>query len=160
MRLSAGMYRLTSQSPLSCSRRRSWISAAISGLKANAFQAKRPPGRSDAETRSKTRRLSAHVGRWSSDRNGQMTRSTGSSSESSRMSPSRSSTGRPAARSRATASISGERSIPITRFPVSRAIGIATRPVPTASSTIGSPASRASSTYHATSSVMSADQAS
>ena len=53
-----------------------------------------------------------------------------------------------------------ERSMPITRFPVSRAIGIDTRPLPTASSTIGSAASCASPTYHATSSVMSADQAS
>ena len=44
--------------------------------------------------------------------------------------------------------------------PVARATGIATRPVPTASSTIGPSASCASPTYHATSSVMCADQSS
>ena len=41
------------------------------GSKTNAFHAKRPPGRSAAATRSKTRRLSSQVGRWSSERNGQ-----------------------------------------------------------------------------------------
>ncbi len=76
------------------------------------------------------------------------------------MSPSRSSIGSPAARSRAIASIAGDESTPITRLPVSRAIGIATRPLPTASSTIGSSASRASATYQATSSVMSEAQSS
>ena len=38
------------------------FSAAMRGLKTNAFQTKRPPGASAAATRSKTRRLSLHVG--------------------------------------------------------------------------------------------------
>ena len=72
------------------------------------------------------------------------------------MSPSRRSSGNPAPRSRATASIFGDRSTPITRLPVRLAISIATRPDPTASSTIGSRAASASSTYQSTSRVMSA----
>ena len=58
---------------------------------ANAFQAKRPPGRRAAATRSKTRRRSAHVGRWRSERNGAVTSAAGSSSAKSRMSTSLSS---------------------------------------------------------------------
>jgi hypothetical protein len=48
-----------------------------------------------------------------------------------------------AARDRASSSIAGEVSIPITRSPVARATEIATRPFPTASSTTGPFASRA-----------------
>src|SRR5512132_773730 len=47
------------------------FSAAIRGLKTNEFQTKRPPGARAAATRSNTWRLSPHVGRWSSARNGQ-----------------------------------------------------------------------------------------
>src|SRR5215213_4401158 len=44
---------------------------AIAWSNANAFHAKRPPGRSDTATRSNTRRRSLHVGRWRSDLAGQ-----------------------------------------------------------------------------------------
>ena len=64
------------------------------------------------------------------------------------MSPSRRSSSTPAAAAfaRACASIAGDESMPITRWPVACATGIATRPLPIASSTSGPFASRASST--------------
>ena len=97
----------------------------------------------------RARSFSASSGMCSSERKGQMTSCTRSSTGGSRRSPTRRSTREPtpcsSASARATASIPGERSTPITVRP-GRAIGTAIRPDPTASSTTGPSHCFASST--------------
>ncbi len=69
MRLSAGAYVIVWMTPF-------WSSvcpsmrAAIVWLKTKELNAKRPPGRNDRATRSKTARFSCQPCRWSSERNG------------------------------------------------------------------------------------------
>ena len=86
---------------------------------------------------------------WSIDRNGIVTSGTRSVTGGSRRSPTRrsrrSATPSRSAYARATESIPGDWSTPITPIPAF-AMGTAIRPVPTASSTTGPPDASASST--------------
>ena len=95
------------------------------------------------------RSFSSSVSMCSSVRNGQQTSGTRSATGGSRRSPtrrsSRAATPASSPAARATASIPGDESTPITSIPA-RAIGIAIRPVPTASSTTGPPDASACST--------------
>jgi hypothetical protein len=69
IRLSCLTWSIRWRMPL-CSSHSPSFAAAIFGSKTKKFQAKRPPGRSEAKARSKTQRRSAHVGRCPSERNG------------------------------------------------------------------------------------------
>ena len=143
IRLSPTAYRFV------CGTGSSWCSpsrrAAIWWSKAKAFRANRPPGRSEAATRSKCgggrpgrpvqQRAEGAVNQPGRLIEGQVAHITLAQVELH---------ARPGRAARARSSIAGEESMPITRWPVACATGIATRPLPIASSASGPSARPAS----------------
>ena len=131
----------SSQSPCVC--------AMSSRLGANTSNTSCPPGSRRVCAARSALSFSASSGMWRSDRNGQITSGTRSSTGGLRRSPRRRSTSEAtpcsSASARATASMQSERSTPITESPAC-AIGTAIRPDPTASSTTGPPQRLASPT--------------